>query len=911
MNFTNPYKRLFSALFFITMLVCLPQISQSQETVYTLDNGMTVILKENHGSPMVTSMVFVKSGSKYESEYENGITHFLEHLLFDGTSNKTREEIDGSIRDLGGYINAFTRKDMTAYLVLLPKQYIDYGMTVQADMLFNSLIPEEELPKERKVVIEEINRDKDSPGFAADKFFTEKAYAGTDYNRPVLGYKPFIENIPRKTIVQYWRKYYQPENMITLIIGDFKTDEMKNKVENIFGSVITSDSVRNENQLSEYTALKGQYRYDTVANVTSTYINYSIEAPHFNTSDYLPIDLLCMYYGLDDISPLKKALKSGAEPLASDVSIGLETYPEFSRIGISVITSNPENKNKINEVIESFFTTAAEFNADAESVAGIKTSVKAENIYNAEKLHYLGFMIGPMMMTAGYDFVQSYPERLDSVTWDDAKAAASRWLSNPNYITTTVRPVSEGETPYIPYEMDEEMITTFFDTATFTDTMYSPVPLTYPSTDSVSFTIEDKAEYHREVFDNGLTLIIKQNPTSRVFALNVIGKNRTVNEPDGKAGITDFVNRCIEKGTYTRDAAELSRDLTKIGANVTLYDNPWIPYDDRYTSRSYSFMKFETIDEYAQKGFNLFADMILYPSFESDEVENIRNSMLGVLGRNAANPGKVARNLFYETLFSNNKFANPIMGTSQSIAMITVDDLKTYHKNFYNPANMILSITTNKPIKEVQSWAAERFGRLQSLPAEYNSPQIPEPNFETKDAHTELDKEQIQIYIGSSMPGATDKDASAISIASAILSNRLYLNLREKQGLAYSVGAGVRFDKEFGVNYAVIGTGAENYKTAVEGILLEIDKLKLDGPKTEELNKAKNQTWGRLMSAKLSSINQAYYLGLNEFYGYPLNYDAEYLSQLADISIEDIRRVTSKYFKTDNYVITTAGKKLE
>ena len=908
---TNPYKRLFSALFFITILIFVPQISQSQETVYTLDNGMTVILKENHGSPMVTSMVFVKSGSKYESEYENGITHFLEHLLFDGTSNKSREEIDGSISDLGGYINAFTRKDMTAYLVLLPKQYIDYGMTVQADMLFNSLIPEEELPKERKVVIEEINRDKDSPGYAADKFFTEKAYAGTDYNRPVLGDKPFIENIPRKTIVQYWRKFYRPENMITLIIGDFKTDEMKKTVQNIFGSVHLTDSAKTVNTLTDYNPISGQQQFDTSANVQSTYINYSIEAPAYTSPDYLPLDLLCMYYGLDDISPLKKALKSGAEALASDVSIGMETYPEFSRISISVVANNPENISKIKEVIGNFFATASEYNADAESIAGIKTSVKAENIYNAEKLHYLGFMIGPMMMTAGYDFVQSYPERLDSVTWDDAKTAASRWLSNPNYIATTVRPTTEGDTPYIPYEMDETMITTFFDTATFADTLYTPIPLTYPSTDSVSFTIEDNAEYHREVFENGLTLIIKQNPTSRVFALNVIGKNRTVNEPEGKAGITDFVNRCIEKGTYTRDAAELSRDLTKIGANVTLYDNPWIPYDDRYTSRSYSFMKFETIDEFAQKGFNLFADMILYPSFKSDEVENIRNAMLGVLGRDAVNPGNVARNLFYENLFTNNKFANPVMGTSQSIAMITIDDLKSYHKKFYNPANMILSITTNKPIEEVQSWAAERFGRLQSLPAEYDTPQIPDPIFETKVAHTELDKEQIQIYIGSSMPGATDKDAAAISIASAILSDRLYLNLREKQGLAYSVGAGVRFDKDFGVNYSVIGSGAENYKTAVEGILLEIDKLKLDGPKIEELNKAKNQTWGRLMSAKLSSINQAYYIGLNEFYGYSVNHDAEYLSQLSEISIDDIRRVASKYFKTDNYVIATAGKKLE
>ena len=918
------------AIIFIFSLLAVTPAASAQDTVYDLDNGMTVILKENHSSPMVTSMVFVRSGSKYESEYENGITHFLEHLLFDGTINKSREEIDGSIRDLGGYINAFTRKDMTAYLVLLPKQYIDYGMTVQADMLFNSTIPAEELPKERKVVIEEINRDKDGAGYAADKFFTEKAYANTSYNRPVLGYKAFIENISRDAIVNYWKKFYRPEKMTLLIIGDFEAEEMKNKVQNIFGSVnipplpvddmtnrvieTDSNAINNLNPETTPDELKKpnlQFVFDTVANVQSMYINYSIEAPKFSDSDYLPLDLLCMYYGMDDISPLMTALKGGAEPLASEASIGLSAYPEFSRIEISVVSDNVDMKDSIISVINNFFLTAPQHQADPEALIGIKTSVKTDNIYTSEKLHYLGFMVGPMMMTAGYDFVQTYPDRLDSVQWTDCQQAASRWLVTPSYTATVVRPASETDIPYTPYEMSEENVKAFFDTAAFSYyNLDSGYTLTYPETESVSFELADKAEYHREVFDNGLTVIIKSRPDSRVFAMNILGKNRTANEPDGKEGITDFVNRCIEKGTATRDASELSRDLAKIGANVTLYDNPWIPYDDRYTSRSFSFMKFETIDEFAEKGFHLFSDMVLLPSFPNDEVENIRRSMLGVLGRDSGTPSKIADNLFYATLFTGSKFARPIMGTPQSIASITVEDLKKYHNRYYAPENLILSIVTNKPIAEVTDWVKTRFGKFSKQNAELFQPTAPEPLFTTKTNHSELDKEQINIYIGSGLPGANSSDATAINIATAILSERLYLNLREKQGLAYSVGAGSRFDNNFGWTYSVIGTSAENYQTALDGILLEIDKLRLDGPRPDELNRAKNQTWGRLMSAKLSSINQAYYLALDEFLNRKLGYDNSYLKQLQAISLDDIRRVASNYFKTDNYILATAGKKI-
>ena len=119
-------KSLITAIFFIIICSISTQIFAAESVSYKLDNGMEVILKEKHGSPMIASIIFVKSGSKYESKYENGITHFLEHLLFNGTTALSREELDGSIRDLGGYINAFTRKDMTAFLVLLNKQYIDY-----------------------------------------------------------------------------------------------------------------------------------------------------------------------------------------------------------------------------------------------------------------------------------------------------------------------------------------------------------------------------------------------------------------------------------------------------------------------------------------------------------------------------------------------------------------------------------------------------------------------------------------------------------------------------------------------------------------------------------------------------------------------------------------------------------------
>ncbi len=428
----------------------LPLCAQAQTQSYRLANGMEIILKESHSSPMIASVIFVRSGSKYESRYENGITHFLEHLLFDGTVNLTREELDQSIRDYGGYINAFTRKDLTAYLVLMPSQFIEYGLTVQADMLFNSVFPEEELVKERKVVIEEIRQSADSPGATAEEFFTNRAYGGTSYSRPVLGFESFIENIPREAIVDYWKHYYVPSRMTALIIGDFETDAMRETLSSIFGIITDTTATSSADAAAPEPpgdALVGAKVFDTLVDVKSTYVTVSIAAPHYMDSTYLPFDLLTQYLAMDGVSPLTKALKTGDSPLATEVGVSLTTRAEFSRMEISVLTDEPGNGAEILATILDQLKAISTHVADPETIAGIKTTVRCDDIYYAEKLHYYSFIIAPMMMSAGWDFLQDYPDRLSRVSWDQCRRAAGDWLAEPKYVATIVRPGGDSPNP--------------------------------------------------------------------------------------------------------------------------------------------------------------------------------------------------------------------------------------------------------------------------------------------------------------------------------------------------------------------------------------------------------------------------------------------------------------------------------
>ena len=195
-------------------------------SVFYLDNGMEVILVENHAGPMITAFTIVKTGSRNEDAATNGSAHFLEHLLFNGTNTRSQKELYDEMDYYGGYNNASTGHDYTDFMILMPKEYIEQGMDIQADMLFNSTLPPEKFEKERGIVIEEIGKNADHPTHQVHNHFIRTLFSGTPYERPVLGTVSTISHLKRDDVQAYYRTWYVPNNMTLMVVGDFTTPEM-------------------------------------------------------------------------------------------------------------------------------------------------------------------------------------------------------------------------------------------------------------------------------------------------------------------------------------------------------------------------------------------------------------------------------------------------------------------------------------------------------------------------------------------------------------------------------------------------------------------------------------------------------------------------------------------------------------
>lgn len=419
--------------------------------------------------------------------------------------------------------------------------------------------------------------------------------------------------------------------------------------------------------------------------------------------------------------------------------------------------------------------------------------------------------------------------------------------------------------------------------------------------------------YIREVLANGLTVIVKHNPDSRVFAVDILGKNRAAWEKPGHEGITDFVNRMLVKGTKNKSAEEIQAALDDIGARLMTNDSPYIPYDDRYTWQAFSFLRFETIDEYAKSGIKLLFELVAEPVFPEDQVDKVKSQVMGILGMESGSTYQVCRNLYYAELFEGNPLAKPVLGSYQSVGGFTRGDLEYQHKIYYSPGNLIMVVVSNLEAQQVFKWIKKQFGKLPPYPVKADQFQIPVAGKKmgVSEARLPMDKEQVYIYLGAVTPGLASQSAPALTLAIEILSSRLQLDLREKQGLAYSVGADIRFLKDFGWYTCAMGTGYENFEVARDGILAEIKKLKTEPIGQAELDKARNSLWGSMLMRNMSCINQAFNMAYYEFVGVGFDYDDGYRNRLNEVTIDDVKQAVAHYLDTDNYVLAYVGKTAE
>ncbi|MBI3584161.1 MAG: insulinase family protein [Nitrospinae bacterium] len=872
-----------------------------------LSNGLEVILIENHQSPVISCVVTVKTGASNEDFSNSGVSHMLEHLLFNGTEKRTQEELYKETDFYGIYNNAHTDMDYTNYIILVEKSRAEKAIDIQSDMLFNSTFPEDKFEKEKGIILNEIARDMSEPSSFEDELFNLRFFDGTPYNLPVIGLPETIKNISREQVKEYYERYYVPNNMTALIMGDFNSSEMLRLAEKYFGKYPPKNLLIEKSYF-----LKTQnQRFETNFKITHSSLSIGIPLSKADRDDFYGMFIIASLLDSELKERVNKNLKEKNKEEIFDIDASIDFNKHFSLLKISAsFTPKLEPQDVENAVVEELIKFSNE-QIDEERRKGIVLSVKVQEVFLSEKPHYYGMAKGKFIAVGGWDFAKNFTRRLEDIPKTRLAEIGKKYLSNPVFMINLITPGDSSiedirkhiKGDYYQKPIKEEEIFTE-DSVKLVNEWEKKIQKTEVRRQKSEEKQKTKkrGEIKKVVLKNGLTIIVNSNRDSDVFAIHLLAKNRSLMEPEGKTGVVDFIHRIMERGTREKDYKTFKKELSSIGAILKTRDSEFIPYDDFYTTNEYSYIRLETIDEYFDKGIEILSDIISKPRFESEDIESVRLEMLNLIKKEDSRPDTLSKKLLFAEVFKGLPQSKPIIGNAETISSITKEDLENFHKFYFSPNNLIITVSTgveaDKIIKAFNKTLGNKIKRRINIPSIDYSKSLSNPS---KSINIELNKSQSYIRLAKLIK-IEPKDKIALNLISYILSERMAFELRERQGLAYSLGAGFSSYNSHALFGASIGTTIGTVEKAKAGIFKEIDGFKKTEIKGEDLERAVNKYTSSELMRGLSRINQCYYTGLAEFHKKGIDYQKRLLADLKKVKLDEINRAKERYLNIENMI---------
>jgi len=429
-----------TALFVLSLLACVlfatyyvPDAAALSVTDgaqrFTLKNGFTAILKENHAAPVVSIQVWVKTGSANETDKEAGITHLIEHMIFKGTPTKKTGEIARTIEASGGHINAYTSLDRTVYYVEIASSHFHTGLDVLLDAVQHSLFDPSELKKEKEVVMEEYRRSLDVPDRRLSKYMMELCYKKHPYRRPIIGYEETIRSFDRRAILNYMDKWYTPGNMVLVAVGDFDGNQALKKIRGLVENFPKrTGKYPARPKEPKQTSLRKLIRNEDVEQV---YLDMCWHIPDL-THDHMPaLDLIEIILGHGESSRLYSRIKM-QQSLVHNIDAGAYALADPGIFSIDA-TLTPENLKSALNAIEGEVDRIIREPFPASDLKKAKAIAEADFVFAMEKMSGQARILAFFeTMTGDMYHADQHLARLKRVTANDIRRVAGTYFRPKN-----------------------------------------------------------------------------------------------------------------------------------------------------------------------------------------------------------------------------------------------------------------------------------------------------------------------------------------------------------------------------------------------------------------------------------------------------------------------------------------------
>jgi zinc protease len=863
-----------------------------------LENGLLFVARRVPQLPVVSTMIWYRVGSADEEPGKTGVAHFLEHMMFKGTGNLRRGQIDRITQSHGGVNNAFTGLDATAYYFNFGSGRWPLALDIEAERMRNCLLDGREFELEKAVILEERSLEMDVPEGVLSEEIHRTAFSTHPYGHPVLGWLEDVEALEPEDLWSFYEANYAPNNAHLVLVGDFDLEEAFEQVRSRFAPIppvprAPRRGVREPPQ-------RGERRVLLEREGEAPHLSMAFHVPEASHPDTPALALLDVLLSSGRTSLLHARLVDHEKIATSVDSSGSETrqpYLFFIHAELHPGASPEHAERLVTEELERL----ADRGPTREELRRAKKLFEADWVFDHQTAEDQAIHLGEALCWGGIEALAELPQAVARLERREVQRVVERYFQRPNRTVGHLIPARRNpaavslSTGAVPEARRPRA------------SRRRPVARSGWKRRAVARGVPRlRLEGRRFRLHNGLRVVVLEDPSSPSFMAELLVPAGSRYEPEAKAGLGALLGRMLVEGTETRSALQIALGAEESGAKIE-------------TSAGYRFARagIEALSADLEPALGLLADVVQRPVFPADALEDRRKEQLSFLAQMQDDPRRVGQRWFSRLVYGAHPAHRTPLGTSDSVRRLSRGDLVEEYRRAFVPAAAVLTLAGDVGGPRRARELAERyFGAWPPAPAAPRpDPRPPRRQSVRRVKLVRKAKEQVHLFLGHLGIRRLDPDFEAAVVLDHVLgtgsgfTDRLSQRLRDRQGLAYTVQASLSGSAgvDPGVFLAYVGTAPENVGAALRGIREEVRRLQREPVSRRELAAVQRYILGQYPFGFQTNRDLVGYAQMCEQFGWGFDYHRRFLERIEAVGPQDVLRVARRCLDAEVFTVVAVG----
>lgn len=888
---------------------------RSDRMIAELPNRMIVIAQSLPAAPVASVQVWIKTGSIYEQEHVGaGLSHFLEHLISGGTtSTRTEEQSNAILGSIGAQTNAATSLDNVHYYINTTSDHASTAIDLLSDWMQNSKITQAEYERERDVIQREFSMGQGEPGRIFWKLTQQARYAVHPARHPTIGYLDEFLSISRDEIYDFYRRMYVPNNMVFVVAGDIDPQAVVDQLVQLWADVPTGElpelSFPVEPEIDSPRSLAGN------ADIDQPRLRLAWPGTRLGGEHDYALDLLAMILGQGESSRLTRSIRDQQRLSTSVMAYNLSFPWGKGFFAIDADVSNHVANADANDTNTQAQQTATLTDALLKHVQQLRDTPVSEAELARAKRNVLADVISANQTAQGVasrlardvigmgdpDYLTKYAQAIQSLTPADLQLAAQQLLTPDRLITIKLLPLTDDAGP--------QDLTRTDDLADADSLPRKPIDLdnrvvlgeltkAVANADDAgrAITVDPVQQY---TLNNGLRLLVQRSTLVPAVSMQLFWKGGLLAEPADKHGIANAMATMLMRGSTSRTAQQIAEAAENLGASL-----------NTASGSNTTYAQASALKEDWPAVLELMADVLLHPSFPSDQWQSMQPRLLAAIERQRDSwYGELTAN-FRKTFYPNHPWAYTPLGDADVIAGLTVDDLRTYHQGQLAGENAVIAVVGDIAPEAVLAAVKQHFGHLPRTTDGSFVP--PTPAATTATIEQVLTRKPVAaVTIGfGPVVSRSHPDYPSLLVLSRLMSNFptgwLDRALRgQGKGLVYADWATVVTGLVPGDFEITFNTKPDTAAEALAAAMNVVSRAKHQPISEDELARAKAKVLTGEFFSRQSNSDRAMQLALDELYGVGDPTGDHFMQQVQALTPDNIHTTARKYLHNPVIVLLT------